>query len=187
MVPEYTFYAAVAGYSCELRIPTDPDLPGLDEKVFGNKLMYYRNKRNAKIAAAKEGMLWIKEHAPGLTLPQTMSCDSKKFVGRAILAAPGSTISVPVRAGPVEKVTLICPRLGLSLPDYDLTMDKSVQGLYDVTAYVSRGPGLKVAKIGPLKGIVGRKKAKQQMAASLLIWLNKEAEKLHVTIEEDAY
>jgi hypothetical protein len=187
-VPEYSFYAsgtAVPGFSCELRIPPDPGLPGLDERAYGDKLKYYRNKRTAKIAAAKDAMLWIKQQPPAKTLPQTPSSDSTKFVGKAIIAAPGATISIPARAGPVEKVTLICPRLGLSLPEYDLRQDEKVPALHDVTAYVRRGPGLKGAKIGPLKGIFGKKNAKQQMAASVLIWLNKEAEKIQVTIKEE--
>jgi len=188
VVPEYSFYAsgtAVPGFSCELRIPADPGLPGLDGKVYGSRLKYHRNKRTAKLEAAKEAMLWIKEQPPPTALPQSPSSDSAKFVGKAAIAAPGTAISIPARAGPVEKVTLICPRLGLSLPEYDLKQDEKVPALHDVTAYIRRGPGLKGAKIGPLKGIYGKKNAKQQMAASVLIWLNKEAERLEVSIKEE--
>ena len=63
--PQYTDYATPgAGYSCEIRLSAEFGCPGVECMVFGDKHRAFKNKKSAKIAAAKEAMLWIREQAP---------------------------------------------------------------------------------------------------------------------------
>jgi hypothetical protein len=171
-------------FSCQVT-----EIPSIPNKVFGDKTTYYRTKKIAKAQAAKAAMLYLQDNPP----PPVSSSGKKKaspigggkagkFVGKTTVALPGSTIKIPDR-GVVEKVTLICPQLGLSLPEYDFQQDPMAPALFDVTAIVRRGFGKKDVRIGPLQGIFGKKNAKESMATSILRWLHKEAEKNQITIE----
>jgi hypothetical protein len=186
-LPKYVYLAPPSNvqqqFSCQVT-----EIPSIPNKVFGEKTTFYRTKRIAKAQAAKAAMLYLQDNPP----PPVPSSGKKKavpgggktgqFVGKASVAPPGSTIRVPDR-GVVEKVTLICPQLGLSLPEYDFKQDPIAPAMFDVTAIVRRGAGKKDVKIGPVRGIFGKKNAKESMATSILRWLLKEAEKNQVTIE----
>lgn len=59
--PQYTDYATPgSGFSCEVRLGVELGYPGIEEEVFGDKHRAFKNKRSAKIAAAKAAMLWIR-------------------------------------------------------------------------------------------------------------------------------
>ncbi|KAF8243780.1 hypothetical protein K440DRAFT_611480 [Wilcoxina mikolae CBS 423.85] len=137
-------------------------------------------------------MLWINAHSSSTpALPRSRSGRSSvgtngqpgTFVGKVPIAAPGSTIEVIASKGAVENVTIICPRLGLSLPEYHIKQDRHISSLYDIYAILRRREG-KGVKIGPLKGEFGRKKAKDKLAESILRWLHQEAGRIQVTINQ---
>lgn len=173
------------GFSCDIT-----QIPGLEEQVFGNKTLFYRNKKLAKVQAAKHAMQFINATNPPLPesalktkLGRRTAAASAggNFVGGAQLLPSGSIINIPFRAGPVESVTIICPKLGMALPEYDITQDPTAPAIYDVTASIRRQQG-KTLRIGPMKGIYGRRNAKERMAESLMILLKNQAEQLGITI-----
>lgn len=76
--PQYIDYGMpAAGFSCEIRLSAEFGIPGIEDKVFGDKHKAYKNKRSAKVAAAKAAMLWIQEHAPPSPAASTTSSSKK--------------------------------------------------------------------------------------------------------------
>jgi len=154
--------------------------------VLGDKTKFYRTKKLARVQAAKAAILWIRANPPSAPAsPQSPSGNNDqqvKFVGKVPVAPPGSTIRVAANTSPLEKVSIICPQLGLSLPDYKFTQDERALSIYDVTAILRRREG-KSVKVGPLKGQYGRVNAKKKLAECIIRWLDKEAERKQVTIE----
>ncbi|KAF8539409.1 hypothetical protein BDD12DRAFT_99308 [Trichophaea hybrida] len=187
--PKYTFYENPHNpqeFSCDIT-----EIPTLEE-TFGSKEKFHRTKKVAKVQAAKEAMLWIKANAS--STPASLRSRSGKssvgtngqpgkFVGKVSIASPGSTIEVDASKGAAEKVSIICPQLGLSLPEYHIKQDQHAPSLYDIYAILRRREG-KSVRIGPLKGEHGRKKAKNKLAECILGWLHKEAERIQVTINQ---
>jgi len=192
--PTFTFFQAAQKYptifSCELT-----GIQGLD-KMFGSRTRFYTSKKRACVQAAKEAMLYIEKHQimpPEAAKKGEASAERRgsggapgpNFVGKVQPAAPGSTIVVPLRATIHETVTMVCPRLGLSLPEYKIDQDPETSSLYDITATIRRLPPRKGVRIGPIKGVYGRKNAKDTIAHSVLTFLRKEAEGRQVTINTD--
>ncbi|KAA8894397.1 hypothetical protein FN846DRAFT_750322, partial [Sphaerosporella brunnea] len=173
-LPLYTFFQpskAHQQFSCEIT-----GVPSVQTKVFGSKAMYYRNKKIAKVQAAKAAMLYLNENPqpipPKSPRGRAGSNRSGQSAGKA---PPGSIIKVPATIGVVEKVSRICPQLGLSLPDYAFYQDPNAPSLFDVSAIVRRGGDKKDARFGRLRGKLGKKNAKEHMAAAIFRWLHTEA------------
>jgi len=173
-------------FSCEVT-----DIPGLEDEVFGSKTRFFSSKKKARIQAAKAAMLHIDENQLALVdSPKKGGTGGGgggggKKSGKVALAEPGSTILTPVNASIHETISLICPRLGLSLPEYTYVQDERSPSLYDITAVIRRGPGQKGCRMGPLKGIYGKKKAKDMIADGVLRFLTKEAANRQVSLQTD--
>ncbi|RPA97538.1 hypothetical protein L873DRAFT_1741872 [Choiromyces venosus 120613-1] len=169
--PQYTDYATPgAGYSCEIRLSAEFGYPDVENRVFGDKHRAFKNKKSAKIAAAKEAILWIREQAP----PGTPAN------GRTPKAAANNSegvIDIPEGTPTAQIVNLICPKLGYTSPEYIFHADPHAPGLYDVDAVIKRPKGPRPAKIGPIRSVFGKKKAREEIATCVLRWLRKEAEK----------
>jgi len=163
--------------------------------MFGCRTRFYASKKRACVQAAKEAMLYIEKHqiprpeaAMGDASAERRGSDGATgpiFIGNVQPAEPGSTILVPLRATIHETIIMVCPRLGLSLPKYEIVQDPETSSLYDITATIRRLPPRKGVRIGPIKGIYGRKNAKDTIARSVLTFLRKEAEGRQVTIGTD--
>lgn len=54
--------------------------------------------------------------------------------------------------------------------------------MYDVDAIIKRPKGSRPVKIGPVKSVYGKKRAKEDIAKSVLLWLSKEAKKQDIVI-----
>lgn len=192
--PTFTFFQAAQNtptrFSCELT-----GIQGLD-KMFGSRTRFYTSKKRACVQAAKEAMLYIEKHQiprPGADKKGDASAGRRgsegaigpNFVGNVQPAEPGSTILVPFRANIHETIVMVCPRLGLSLPQYNIVQDTETSSLYDITAIIRRLPPRKGVRIGPIKGVYGRKNAKETIAHSVFNFLRKEAEERQVTIDTE--
>ena len=99
-----------------------------------------------------------------------------------VILPGGSVITLPPGLRAQDKVTLICPQVGLHQPEYAVEQEVRAPSIYDATAYLTRAVGRKV-KIGP-RAVVGKKHAKEQIAGSVLIWLVREAQSHGITIHE---
>ncbi|PWW75604.1 hypothetical protein C7212DRAFT_297524 [Tuber magnatum] len=176
--PQYTDYATPgAGYSCEIRLSAEFGCPGVECMVFGDKHRAFKNKKSAKIAAAKEAILWVREQAPpgtpvGGRTPKTAA------------SGPEGVIEIPEGTPTAQIVNLICPKLGFTSPEYIFHADPHAPGLYDVDAVIKRPKGPRPAKIGPIRSVFGKKKAREEISTCVLRWLRKEAEKQGLKIIE---
>lgn len=71
--PQITDYATPhAGFSCEIRLPAELGIPGIEDRVFGDKHRSFKNKRSAKIAASKDAVLWIREQNAAVSTAYTL-------------------------------------------------------------------------------------------------------------------
>ncbi|CAZ80042.1 unnamed protein product [Tuber melanosporum] len=176
--PQYTDYATPgAGYSCEIRLGAEFGFPGVECMVFGDKHRAFKNKKSAKIAAAKEAILWIREQAPPGTPVNGRT-------PRAAASGPEGVVDIPEGTPTAQIVNLICPKLGFTSPEYIFHADPHAPGLYDVDAVIKRPKGPRPAKIGPIRSVFGKKKARDEIATCVLRWLRKEAEKQGLKIVE---
>ncbi|KAI5850634.1 hypothetical protein BZA05DRAFT_59207 [Tricharina praecox] len=212
--PLYTYYQSAAStplvFSCQVSgIQTVGS-----EKVFGSKTKFHSSKKKARIHAAKAAMTFIDENqiAPAAavkkgsaggsgggggdakktppnerstTTPAAAIVAGANFVGKAPPLEPGSTITIPLAATIHETVALVCPQLGLSLPEYILACDEHTPALYDITAVLRRAPPKRGVRIGPIKGVYGKKNARDRIANSVFTFLKKEAENCRVVMKVD--
>ncbi|CUS15150.1 unnamed protein product [Tuber aestivum] len=169
--PQYTDYATPgAGYSCEIRLSAEFGCPGVECMVFGDKHRAFKNKKSAKIAAAKEAILWVREQAPPGT---PVNGRTPKTAANG----PEGVIDIPEGTPTAQIVNLICPKLGFTSPEYIFHADPHAPGLYDVDAVIKRPKGPRPAKIGPIRSVFGKKKAREEISTCVLRWLRKEADK----------
>jgi hypothetical protein len=65
VLPQYTHFSPQpqrrVEFSCEVVLPNELGLAGTDDRIFGDKHQYFRNKKIAKCAAAKEAVIWIRD------------------------------------------------------------------------------------------------------------------------------
>ncbi|KAL7276694.1 hypothetical protein RUND412_000311 [Rhizina undulata] len=180
--PQYfDFATAGAGFSCEIILPPELEIPELQGKVFGDRHKGYRSKRSAKLMAAKEAMNWLNGLAPPENASRNNSSSKKS---KTTIVGKGGKIGVPVNATPSQAINIICPKLGIMSPEYHLDPCPHMQGVYDVRAIVKRPNGPKPALIGPIDNVHGKKKAKEKIAESVYLWLKKIAQAKGINIVE---
>lgn len=102
--PQYIDYATAGpGFSCEVRLGAELGYPGIEERVFGDKHKAFKNKRSAKIAAAKSAMLWIREQSEP-SPPVGSSMSGSKRSGRSMGSMGGGNLICPLNATPAQIV-----------------------------------------------------------------------------------
>jgi len=158
--------------------------------VFGDKHRAFKNKKSAKIAAAKEAMLWIREQAPpgtpvGGRTPRTAANGPEGVIdipegtptAQIVNRLSPTTLTYSLMPSLTSQKKVICPKLGYTSPEYIFHADPHAPGMYDVDAVIKRPKGPRPAKIGPIRSVFGKKKAREEIATCVLRWLRKEADK----------
>lgn len=100
---------AGTGFSCEVRLGTELGYLGIEEKVFGGKHKPFRNKRSAKIAAAKEAILWTREQSQTPSVSSSVSGSRRS--GKSMGNVSGGNLICPVGATPAQIVNRNFPFL----------------------------------------------------------------------------
>src|SRR5690606_18963214 len=114
---------------------------------------------------------------PSLPLATTKS-QSQCTTTRKVIIPAGITAAA-------QLMNTLCVPLGLRTPHYTYTATSTLPPPYvDVLARIETLKGDKTTEIGPVLGVLGKKKAREEVAELVLCWmLSKECRKQNVVLE----
>ncbi|KAI9771174.1 MAG: hypothetical protein M1840_002525 [Geoglossum simile] len=171
--PTYTEFAVGNLFACEVVIDQCSSSP------FGGRYSTFSNKKAAKTNAAREAVQWLTEN--NSMGPQGPA--RKKRKSGAVMPESGTTVEINRVTNFTQKVNALCPKFGLSPPEYRLSSDPRSESMYSGAAYFN-DPILPSEPIGDVRNVYGKKKAKEEISKAVLAFLKEWAKKQGVELRE---
>lgn len=143
-------------------------------KVFGLKEVSFRSKQDAKIVAAKEAVVWLRQQGkllhPGIKRQRVDSNELPE--GQTGLTQPVDAFAVQLPESVPQHMNRLIQSLGLNTPTYDIHPSTFSSGLggvangyWDIAATFDRRDIIRLpqlaGRIGEVEHVFGKAKAKE--------------------------